>query len=170
MRRQGIIQFYLPITSLSTSGNNHTCVCLHKMLVLIYRPKIQLGQLNVPHPTTMQPPETWECQVANVFDAIGPWRKSYRKNVKDLKKWGSASCEGKRRCGFKTRVKWRGSTYQFGISDRVKDKVFRFEIAIDDAAIVNIDERFHCARRVEPSRIVVEKVAAPTRTTTLWYQ
>ena len=53
-------------------------------------------------------------------------------------------------------------SYQFRISDRIEDHVFRFKVAVDDAAVVKIDQRLDSTRRVEPRRRVVKRVPALT--------
>jgi len=50
------------------------------------------------------------------------------------------------------------TVYQFGVAVRIKDQVFWFEIAVDDAAVVQVDESLDSACRVEPRRRVVECV------------
>jgi len=51
-----------------------------------------------------------------------------------------------------------GRRYQFGVTVGVKNQVFWFEIAIDDASIVYVDEGLDGARRIETGRCVVERV------------
>ena len=44
---------------------------------------------------------------------------------------------------------------------RVENEVFRLEVAVDDAAIVQVVESLDSTRRVEPRRRVVERVPTP---------
>lgn len=56
---------------------------------------------------------------------------------------------------------WEGycGTYQLNVAGRVQNEVLGFEISIDDATAVQVDERFDDGRRVEPCHAVVKRTS-----------